>query len=314
MTFLIIIIVLVCALIALDIGASVFLINFALRRNASQNSDPEPTTRDWSEYYERAKKGKQWMLSLEPEKCEIRSFEGLKLHAHLVRSETPSKKIFLCVHGYRSSGLFEFGAIAPFFRSMGFDMLLVDDRACGESEGKYMGFGNLDRRDCIAWCDYIVSRYGHDCEIVLYGISMGGATVLSASGDSALPNEVRGVIGDCGFSSGRDEMKTQLHDMFHMPPFPILYTAALFIRIFAGFSLRENAARDMIRNTGIPLLIIHGGDDKYVPTYMAKEIYDNASCDKRLMIVPGATHAMSLLTDEPGYKAAVKEFIDRAGL
>ena len=302
------------ALIAADFAAAGALIRATMIRTPEMADDPKPDdTPAWQEYYRRAKAGKAWILGQPHENWEITSFDGLHLAAVFLPAEVPTNRTILCVHGYRANGCFDFGAAAPFLHGLGWNLLLPDDRAHGASEGTFLGFGNLDSVDCVSWCRELVKKTGSDCRIVLYGISMGAASVLAASGDPDLPSEVRAVAADCGFSSGWAEVKRELGQMFHLPAFPILPTADLLMRWKAGYSLRERAAIDRVRNSKLPLLIIHGTDDTFVPTSMGQEIYEaSASPDKHLLLVKGAVHAHSYLTDTEAYEKAFRELIEKA--
>ncbi len=309
-----IILAVIVVLLAADLIVAKALVRVALTRNGAQARDPQPDSSPaWQEYYRRAVDGKAWIAAQPTEKCEIRSFDGLKLRATLLPAAQPTARTILCIHGYRANGRFDFGAIAPFLHGLGWNVLLPDDRAHGESEGTYIGFGNLDSQDCLAWCRWLTERYGGDCTLVLYGISMGAAAVLAASGDEALPPQVRGIVADCGFSSGWEEVRLQIRNMFHLPSFPLLPTADLLLRLHAGYSLRERAAVERVKSARVPLLIIHGKADAFVPAAMGEEIYRAAAApDKRLLLVDGAVHAHSYLTDSAAYEAAFRELTDKA--
>ncbi len=298
-------------MIIADIAMAIALIRFALVRNRAQDSDPQPEGGPaWQAYYDAAQAGKTWILAQEPELVSVTSFDGLTLCGTLLPAGVPTARTILCVHGYRASGTFDFGAISRFLHGLGWNLLMVDNRAHGRSEGRYLGFGILDRRDCLCWCQFLQRRYGDGCRILLYGVSMGAATVLSASGDATLPDTVCGVIGDCGYASAWDEVALQLRHLFRLAPFPVLYTADLLLRLLAGYSLRECPPKDMIRHTRVPLLIIHGTKDRFVPTYMGQQLYENAACKKSLLLIADAVHAHSYLTDAPAYEAAIRALTD----
>lgn len=299
-----------------DVAVGRWFVNSYLRRKPyiEENDRFDNVPEQWREYIAAAREGLAWMDTQYTEKCEITSFDGLKLRAVFFPAAGKTAATILCIHGYTGTGRQDFGAYLRFLHMSGCNVLLPDNRAHGVSEGKFIGFSNLDRRDCLDWCRYLSGRFGDDCKVLLFGISMGAATVLSASGDASLPACVCGVIGDCGFSSGWNEMKYQMKAGFHLPPFPTLYTADLLLRISAGYSLRENSAVEMVKNTKIPMLIIHGLSDDYVPTHMGEEIFSAASCDKRLLLVRGATHAQSYKTDPAAYEKAFTELAVRAGM
>lgn len=187
-------------------------------------------------------------------------------------------------------------------------MLLVDERAHGESEGKYIGFGCLDRRDALKWIDWVIQNCGEDVQILLHGTSMGGATVLMTSG-LELPEQVKGIISDCAFTSPKEVFTHVLHSMMHMPAFPMIQIADWMNRKNAGYGLDEcNAARE-VQKAKVPILFIHGSGDTFVPCSMCETIYENCAAPKRKLIIEGAAHAESYYKDTEAYENALNEFI-----
>lgn len=258
--------------------------------------------------------GLDWLDTKQLEDVHMTSHDGLRLYGSLLRTDEPSDKYAICVHGYHSSPRMDYGSSIRFLHDCGCNVLIPDNRSHGKSEGHFCGFSYLDSRDCVAWCRYIEARFGADSKILLIGISMGGATVLSASGDSRLSPCVRGVVSDCAYSSGWDELAYQMKRLFKLPTFPILHTVDLMLRIFAGYSLRKNTAAGRVKHTRVPLLIIHGKADDFVPTRMASEIYEAAKCDKRLLLVDGAKHGISYCVAPELYRDAIRDIMARADM
>ncbi len=269
---------------------------------------------DWDFVARPALEGLDWVEAQPLESVTIASEEGFALHGTLLPSPTPTNNVAICVHGFRSSWRMDYGASARFIRECGCHVLFPDNRAHGESGGKFIGFGCSDRRDIISWCRYAEERWGEHCRILLIGISMGGAAVVGAAGDPDLPDSVRGVISDCPFSSGWEELAYQMKQMFHLPAFPVLHTADLMMRIFAGYSWRHDRPIDLVPGIKIPLLLIHGKADKFVPTYMSERLYGAAVCDKRLLLVDDASHGISYCVAPELYRDAVRDLLARAGM
>ena len=125
--------------------------------------------------------GRAYLDSVPHEFWRMQSFDGLSLVAEYVPAAVPTPRTLLCIHGYTSTGRREFSPVARALREAGYNLILPDGRAHGQSEGEYVGFGATDRRDCLAWA-YEAQRRIPACELALYGISMGAATVLLAGG------------------------------------------------------------------------------------------------------------------------------------
>lgn len=257
--------------------------------------------------------GLDWLDAQPSEQVEIKSHDGLALRGTFIPAKEPTGHTLLCMHGYTSSGRMDYSASAPYLHSLGYNILMPDQRSHGSSEGRLIGFSYLEHRDVISWCRYLEERLGGDCRIILMGLSMGAATVINAAAEQATPDCVRAVLADCGFSSGWEEMKHQMKRM-KIAAFPVLPTADLLLRIFGGYSLRRHTPLENVERIQVPLLIVHGLKDDYVPTRMGMELYDAAKCDKQLMLVEDAKHGQSYIFAMERYQAAFRELERRAGM
>ena len=240
----------------------------------------------------------------------LESHDGLKLHAlYLARPEESHKYVVAC-HGYGSIPQF-MGRSAARFYDMGYNILVPAARAHELSEGRYASMGWLERRDIVAWVNTLVEQ-DPQAEIVLYGISMGGGTVMMTAGEADLSPNVKCVIEDCGYSSVWDEFAGQLQEMFGLPTFPVLDAASLVTQVRAGFGFKEASAVEQLKKTNLPILFIHGEDDTFVPYWMLDVVYDAcASPEKERLSVPGAAHGEASWADPELYWATVEAFLGR---
>lgn len=256
--------------------------------------------------------GRAYLDGVPHEQWRLQSFDGLSLVAEYVPAAVPTGRTLLCIHGYTSTARREFSPVARALREAGYNLLLPDGRAHGQSEGRYVGFGATDRRDCLAWA-YEAQKRIPGCELALYGISMGAATVLLAAGDTALPACVRGVVEDCGYTSAVDEFRHQARALAHVPPWPLVPLANRVCRRRAGYDYYRDAnALAAVRRIRVPVLFIHGMEDTFVPTWMGQALYDACPAQKQLWLVPGARHAMSYAVAHEEYVRRVRDFL--AGL
>lgn len=237
----------------------------------------------------------------------INSDDGLKLVAKKVTHDTPSKKVAIVAHGYMGKSDL-MGQYAQLFYDDGFDVLVPDNRAHGKSEGKYVGFGWLDRNDYVKWINTVIKEYGEQVDIVLYGLSMGAATVMMTSGEK-LPEQVKVIIEDCGYDSVNNELAFQLNDMFHLPSFPMIPLASGYTKLRAGYSFSEASAVKQLEKNRLPMLFIHGDQDDFVPKEMVYEVYNATKGPKELVIFEGAKHADSLKKHPEEYKKTIATFL-----
>jgi hypothetical protein len=240
----------------------------------------------------------------------IESDDGLKLHGNFIKAGVNSGRTVILAHGY-SSKAYHMHSFARFYHDdLGFNVLVPDSRAHGRSEGKYIGFGWLDRKDYLKWIDKAIELTGDKSIIVLHGISMGGATVLMTAGED-LPAQVKAVVSDCAYTSVHEELSWQLRRMYHLPAFPFLYSTSLLSRLIAGYFFKEASALEQVKKTGLPILFIHGGSDCFVPHEMVYRLYDAASGEKELLVIPDAGHGLASEVDYKTYVTRIAEFLGK---
>ncbi len=287
-------------------AVGVMMARGAICRQKDQH--PEVSAAPWDEYSKIiARRAQELLDAYPPEHLTITSGDGLTLHAKLF-SPPGAEKLAVCVHGYHSTGMNDFGgSMAWYYIERGWRVLLVDDRAHGDSEGEIIGFGTLDREDVLRWLQYAVIRFGEHCPMVLHGLSMGAATVLMATG-LPLPENVRAVVGDCGFTSAWDQFSYMLVHDFHLPKFPLMQVADLWAQKFAGYGLRQCDASEELKKATVPVMFIHGEADAFVPEWMTEKNYEACPTMKMKYICPGAGHAESWFRDEQTYCDKLDEF------
>lgn len=299
---------------ALVAGGVIETVYFYGRTMKRQRAKVERTVKmagtDWSQYSEILKERKEFMLAQPHEDVYQTSFDGLKLHAAYFPpiKESEKKKLVICFHGYTSRSLQDFIGLTDYYFKNGYAMIHPDARSHGESEGKYIGFGCLDRKDALKWINWAIEKHGEDVEILLHGISMGGATVLMAGGLD-LPPQVKGIISDCGFTSPKEVFTHVLKTMYHLPSFPVMQGAEIMNKKLAGYGMDECNAKREVAKAKVPILFIHGSKDTFVPTKMCHEMYDCCASPKKKLIVEGAAHAESYFKDMKAYETALDEFI-----
>ena len=299
------------ALAAVGVGETAYFYRRTMKRN---NAKVERTMKmsgtDWSQYGPLLEKRKEFMLSQEHKDVHQIAFDGLKLHATYFPSidkNVEKKKVAICFHGYTSQGMSDYIGLSDYYLKRGYAMLLPDARAHGQSEGEYIGFGCLDRKDVLVWIDWVIQELDGDVEIVLHGTSMGGATVLMASG-LELPAQVKGIISDCGFTSPKEVFTHVLNSMYHLPAFPVIPGADLVNKKLAGYGMDECNAKREVAKAKVPILFIHGSNDTFVPCKMCDEIYDCCASPKKKLIIDGAAHAESYYKDMEKYEQAMTDF------
>lgn len=211
-------------------------------------------------------------------------------------------------HGYRSSAFTDFAGGSELSFHLGHNLLLIDERAHGKSQGRTITFGIKERLDALSWVDFALKRFGPDTQILLYGVSMGAATVLMASG-LPLPANVKGIIADCPYSVPLDII-LEVGKSNPLPQWLIKPFVILGAKLYGGFDLRETDAIKAVREAKVPILVIHGENDGFVPCAMSDLKAANPALVER-HVFPGADHALSYLVDTKRYWEVVTAFVDR---
>ena len=258
----------------------------------------------WAPLADRIQVALQYLKDHNARDVYIRSSDNLKLRGRWLPSDQSLGTILL-FHGYRSCPLADFSVIIPFYHGLGYNLLLVDQRSHGKSEGKFITFGIREHEDVLKWINWHNENIGR-MPVFLGGMSMGATTVLMASGED-LPDNVMGVSADCGFTDPY-EIISNVMKKAHMPAFPLLNITGLFTRAFAGFGLREYSTTQAMKSCRIPVLMIHGTEDHFVPCEMSKRAFEACGTEKQLILVEGASHGTSYLTDQPRCQSALENF------
>lgn len=242
------------------------------------------------------------------EAAEVAAPDGLTLRG--VYFANDSHRWVIALHGYRGSHSDSVRLAQPYYEA-GYQVLTPDLRACGDSEGDYVGMGWLDRLDVLAWVDWITAR-DPEAEIVIHGVSMGAATTMMAAGENT-PDAVKVFVEDCGYTSVWDVFASELQLRFGMPEFPLLYVAEGVAQVKAGYNFREASALEQVARCEKPMLFIHGTLDDFIPYAMMDELYNAKPGDnKAALTAEGAGHGEAMYALGDTYWDTVFAFVDDA--
>ena len=251
-----------------------------------------------------------WFKNHNASQLHITSYDNLKLSGIFVRNAKPSKNIVILSHGYTASASAML-CYTSYYYNKGFNILSVDNRCHGESEGKYITFGAKEKWDVQRWAIYVSERNKEKLPIYLYGQSMGAAAVLMASG-YRLPSEVKGLIADCGFQSMERQMRDMADNWFHLHYIPLLLKEMdCLCHFVAGFRMKDADTTEAMKRNTRPVLFFHGEKDTYVYPNNSFQNYMLCKAPKELVIVQGARHLCSAYADPELYQRTVMEFFEK---
>ena len=236
----------------------------------------------------------------------ITDHKGKKLYGRYYELQ-PGAPLMMIFHGYRGVAFRDCAGGFAMAKKLGFNVLAVDQRSHGESDGRVITFGVHERHDCLLWANYAASRFGENTPILLSGVSMGAATVLMAS-DLPLPKNVVGIMADCPYSSPMDIILKVGRDIGYPAPLvrPLVWLAGI---IYGGFNVSESSAVKSVQKAKLPILLVHGEDDRFVPCDMSREIYKKCVSKAQLHTFPDAGHGLCYLIDAPRYERLCIDFM-----
>lgn len=297
----------VLTLLILLISYICFLLVFHVSRKEKDNREeyPLPSGKLYEPFHDAMISWMKEARSLPHEDVAIQSFDGLTLRGKYYEF-APGAPIELMMHGYRGEAERDLcGGVQRCF-ALGRSALIVNQRACGNSDGNIITFGINEKKDCLAWLDFMLAHFGTDVKIILTGISMGASTVLMAAGESLPPNVI-GILADCGFTSARDIIK-KVARQIKLPANFLYPFIKLGAKIFGHFDLEADSPIDALKKCQLPVIFFHGETDDFVPCEMSRLNYEACVTPKKLVTIPGAGHGLSYLVSPEVYLKELGEF------
>lgn len=284
----------------------VYRVAFYSRKKGQDDVRKIPDGEQYEPHRERMLNLIDKLLLREYEDVYITSFDGLKLHGRYYHYKDGAP-LNIGFHGYRATSIRDFCVGANESLKRGHNLILIDQRGQGKSEGNTITMGVKEHRDVLSWTQYAVERFGNDVKIVIYGVSMGAASVVMAT-SLDLPKNVKGVIADCPYNAPKDIILSVCDKDMGINPkiaYPFVYLAA---KIFGRFDINAITCEQAVKKSKIPVMILHGEDDRYVPCEMSEEI-QRANADKVTRYTfKDAGHGLSFLVDTERYRDLTEPF------
>ena len=250
-----------------------------------------------------------WLDSLTKHKALRDTFiihQNRKLHALYVRAPQATPFTALLLHGYTDNAVRMLAVGYIYHHLLGYNLLLPDLHAHGQSQGEAIQMGWKDRLDVLHWSTLANEIFATQSKQIVHGISMGGFLTTVLSGMN-IP-QMQAFVDDCGYTSVWDEFAGELRKTFDLPPFPLMYTSSLLCKLLYGWSFGEADALPLVSRSTKPIFFIHGDQDTFVPTEMGVRLYDAKPQPKELWLVPGVAHAHSYQTFPEEYERRVITF------
>ena len=308
MTYIIILIIIAILIIVFFLATGLYIFKSTVTRKLHD------IEKSYTRYVENNLFDEALYNSASKEDITLKSFDGLNLTSTLIMNENPTNKFIILVHGV---SICYVGSLKYFdiFYKNGFNVLIVNQRRHGKSEGKYSTYGFYEKYDVNMWIEYLKSRFGNDIILGLHGESMGAGTVMETI---PLNDSIKFVIEDCGYSNFHELIGFQITHAYKNRLVrkilrPSLIFANFFMKTKAKFSMKKIVPIDIVSSTSLPMMFIHGKEDYFVPWYMSLDLYNAKTKGyKKLYLVEGAKHAEALEVNKILYEKKIMTFIEKA--
>ena len=310
MTFFIVFMVIVVIMFALDVVITSKIFEFIFKRSDEEDVSYENASDLMKGFIQQKEEAIELLNSKTSEALEITSHDGLTLKGTLYRL-CNNNKVMLAVHGYHGDGMCDMGRFAKMYEALGYDVLIVDQRASGSSEGNRVSFGYHEQEDGILWVNKLVEIYGQDVEVVLHGMSMGGATVINMGANDKLPAQVKAVISDCSYDTMKTQLRHSLHTQTQLPIEFTLWLLDIFCNSRLGFKFKQNSQIEAVKKAKLPMMFIHGDADDYVPYAMQEKLFEACVSEKKVQVsVPNAKYESCYVLAANYYEKEVRKFLE----
>ena len=296
-------VVIVAIFVIALIGGSFYMLNYSLA--------PDPNRMDtdscYRQQFDAYPESQEWVDSLRSIGALRDTFlimpSGEKHHGFFV--DRGSTRTALVIHGWRDCAIKFFWLARIYEHELGYNVVMPELHACGESEGEAIQMGWKDRLDVLQW----MKTFQADT-MVVHGVSMGAATTMMLSGEQ-MPDGIKDLhfVEDCGYTSVWNEFAGQLKE--HLPAFPLMYSTSLLCKLRFGWSFGEASALEQVKRCHNPMLFIHGNTDTFVPSEMVYPLYEAKPGAKELWIAEGAEHALSYKEHKAEYIVKIKDFVTK---
>ena len=258
----------------------------------------------WQQILENGKTSRNWQDIRMPSRF------GYSLTGTFIPNPQTTDKTLIFLHGFSESRLAGLSYLNIYLNA-GYNLLLVDSRAHGESGGQSVTWGVYEKHDVDQWVDWLRHRFPKGT-IGMHGISMGAATALLHAGLNESNKRVAFYIADSAYSDLEsllaDQMSQRLQLPGNIPPQVLLPYANAVTYLRARFTFGAASPLRIVQQVTTPVLYIHGEADRLVPASMSQQLYSMTKGQRQIQLFPRADHVSSIYTDRSRYRTVVQGF------
>lgn len=214
-----------------------------------------------------------------------------------------SRGVIVILHGIRGSRL-SMVERARFLNNAGYSIVMIDLQGHGESSGKQITIGHLEKHDVRAAVEFARKQHPNE-PIGVIGVSLGGASALLAS-----PLGIDALVIESVYPDIESAINNRVGA--RLGPLSTLPAWLLLMQLEPRLGIEKSQLRpiDHVSNVGCPIFVISGTEDLHTTAAETRTVFETAKEPKELWLVDGAAH-VDLLDNSPReYQSRVREFFD----
>lgn len=231
--------------------------------------------------------------------------EGLKLYGEFFNFGFD--KAVIIISGRAEACKYSYYYAIP-YKNLGYNVLVIDNRCTGLSDGKYLSFGIKEYKDILLWGQLLNQNYGVK-SVVLHGICVGTATALFTLTSDNLPDYYKGMIADGMYTTFYDSFKNHIVE-FKQLPFLVLQIVFFLVKHISKIDAKNNGPIYSIEKLNKPILFIHSKQDKFSLPKEIEKVYNKCNTQKKIVWFQKGKHSHIRINNENEYDLSIREFVE----
>ncbi|MBE6141495.1 MAG: alpha/beta hydrolase [Erysipelotrichaceae bacterium] len=261
---------------------------------------------DDEEQKEMFRQGEEWGNKYEKNRKRV-EINSQKFHLIGEYFDFGSDKVVIVIPGRMESGTYSYYFSEP-YRKAGYNVLAIDNRSHGLSEGRYNTIGLKEYKDILAWIKFAHDELGNS-SVIIHGLCIGSATGLYAITDKSCPSYVKALIADGMYVNFHESLKQHLIER-KKPIFPFVSEIMGMMRIVAGKSAKKWGPINVIKKMNKPMLFIYSKEDFYSLPELGEKLYETCPVkEKRIEFFPHGQHSHVRINNTEGYDSKISSFL-----
>lgn len=249
--------------------------------------------------------GTQWAEKYADKKREVDVYSG-KYHLFGEYFDFGESRAVIIIAGRTEALSYSYYFAEP-YRASGYNVLVIDNRSHGKSDGRVCSLGYREYRDILRWSAMLHDDLGNR-EVFLHGICIGSANALFALTADDCPDYMQGMVSEGMFTTFYDSLKNHIKEA-RQPVYPALWELRGYIRLFSGYDIKRDGPVFRIHKLKKPIMMYQSKEDLYSLPEKAKTLYENCTAPKKLVYFEKGRHSHIKINNSARYDELIIDFL-----